>query len=115
MSVHRRRRRQMLRRHQAPERNLPSVLAEGIRDARTCHCRLPLRRLQGRSLLRAVLPQGIRSHRQQKETLVAATRVEGRAEGRAEVIQAMLQSGISPELISKALNMTTEQILEYLK
>lgn len=40
---------------------------------------------------------------------------KGHAEGRAEVILAMLQSGISPELISKALNMTTEQILEYLK
>lgn len=46
---------------------------------------------------------------------LAKGHAEGLAKGRAEVIQAMLQSGISPELISKALNMTTEQILEYLK
>lgn len=35
---------------------------------------------------------------------------EGRAEGRAEIIKAMVESGISAEVIAKALGLTVEEI-----
>ena len=68
--VHRRRRRQMRRRHQTPERTLLPVLAESIVDARPSHGGPQRRPLRRRGLLRAILPQRIRRDRQQKEAVL---------------------------------------------
>ena len=60
----------MCRRHQTPERTFLPVPSESIIDARPCHRSATRRQFPGRRILRTVLPQGIRRHRQQEEALV---------------------------------------------
>lgn len=60
----------MCRRHQTPERTFLPVPSESIIDARPSHSPATRRQFPGRRILRTVLPQGIRRHRQQEEALV---------------------------------------------
>ena len=60
----------MRRCHPASERQLPPVQPHGIIHAQTGTLGLPQQGFLRRRLLRAVLPEGIRRHCQQEETIL---------------------------------------------
>ena len=61
----------MRRRHQAPQRSLLPVPPERCINACTSHGSPQLEPIRRRRILRTVLPQGIRSHSQQKEVVLS--------------------------------------------